>query len=257
VADISSSTTMAVFSGISAIMLGWIGVGVQRQKNAAEQSSDLSRQTLARFTEERQRMAGQRDVELKVYDAVVGALQEGSSRRQLVAHSLVNAMVIDTVLRGGLLQALLQQATPAVKESIGVDINFDQATREARTLAAHARPAASNRVGRVDLFWCESSGPDAERVMKAVRSDLLGKGFSQNAVRVRRLPASINSRPGYNVAGYQVRFESEEQQSAELVQQEIAAKLGARGGAVAQVVIEAQTPGYLSAFACPVTKEKP
>lgn len=250
-ADISSNTTMAALSGISAIMLGWIGVGVQRQKNAAEQSSELSRLTLAQFTEERQRTAGQRDVELKVYDAVVGALQEGSFRRQVVARSLINAMVIDTVLQRGLLEALHQQAEPAVRESVRVDLAFDQSTRVARTIAADARPAASNRVARVDLFWCETSGPDAQRIMNAVRNDLPAKGFSQNAVRVRRLPASINSRPGYNVGGYQVRFEREERQSAELVQQELAAKLGAGGAAVAQVVIGAQTPGYLSAFACP------
>lgn len=214
--DISSNRTMAVLSGISAIILGWIGVGIQGQKSASERSSDFSRQTLAQLAEDRQRMAGQRDIDLKVYDAVVGALQEGSSRRQLVARSLVNAMVIDTLLRGGLLQALLQQATATVRESVGVDINWDQATR-ARTIAAVPRPTGSNRVSRVDLFWCESSGPVAQRIMNAVRDDLPSKGFDKNGVRVRPLPASINSRPGYNVAGYQVRFEREEQQSAEVV----------------------------------------
>jgi hypothetical protein len=78
-----------------------------------------------------------------------------------------------------------------------------------------------------------------------------GRGFPSNAVRVRLLPASINSRPGYNVAGYQVRFEREEQPSADVVQQELAAKLGTSTSSVAQVIIAAQTPGYLSAFACP------
>lgn len=43
--------------------------------------------------------------------------------------------------------------------------------------------------------------------MQTVRGQMIQHGFPDAGVRVRALPASVNSRPGYNVAGYEVRFE--------------------------------------------------
>src|SRR3982751_2657266 len=73
-----SGITLTALSALSAALLGWIGLGMNQQKNRAEENARLTQVALGRLTEERQRVAGQRDIELKVYDAVVSALETGS-----------------------------------------------------------------------------------------------------------------------------------------------------------------------------------
>lgn len=248
--EATGGRVMAILSGVSAILLAWIGVAMKRQSDSADRGSKRTQEALGQLAEDRQRTTGQRDVELKVYEAVVGALQEGSERRQTIARSLVNAMVVDTLLQRGLLQALQQQAVPAVRESVAQDLAFDQSTRVASSIAADAGSAG---ISRIDLFWCESSGRVAQNVMLSARQRLIAQRFPEKGIRVRPLPVSINSRPGYNVSGYQVRFESGEQTAAERVRQELQAVLPQKQAEVAMVTISAQTPGYLSAFACPLS----
>jgi hypothetical protein len=246
-ASIAPTTLTAVLSAVSAVLLGWIGLALDRQKDQADANARLTRATLDQLAEERQRLAGQRDVELKVHDAVVSALQDGSERRQIIARSLVNAMVIDTVLRRALLEALRQQGVPVVRAAVTQDLAFDQQTVATRATAA---AADGSTVSQIDLFWCESSSGRAKEIMDSTRARLARRGLPSTQIRVRRLPASINSRPGYNVFGYQVRLESGEQRVAELVRQELA---GAVGNApdVSLIPVGSKTPGYLSAFACP------
>jgi hypothetical protein len=240
------TTPITILSGISAALLGWIGLVSTQQKNRSEDTARLAQVTLSRMGEDRQRQAGQRDVELKVYDAVVSALQDGSERRQSLSRSLVNAMVVDTVLQRGLLEALRLQGAPSVQAAAASDLAFDQVVQTTKATAARA-PGAG--VARIDLFWCETSGPSAKQTMETVRQNL-GKDFPPAGIRVRQLPRSINTRPGYNVSGYQVRLETGEQNAADLVRKEIGSATG-NSTEIALVPVGTRTPGYLSAFACP------
>ena len=243
---IAPGTFTAILSAVSAGLLGWIGLAMNRQKDVAAENAQLTQAALSRLAQDRQRLAGQRDVELKVYDAVVTALQEGSERRQTITQSLVNAMVVDTTLQRGLLEALRLQGAPAVQEAVAKDLAFDQSTVVTKASAAGA---SADGVSRIDLFWCESSGPRAKQIMDRTRAGLVENGRPAAGIRVRQLPRSINSRPGYNVFGYQVRLEGEEATTAALVRQELAGAAGP--GDVVLVPVGAKTPGYLSAFACP------
>jgi hypothetical protein len=250
-----SGTFVAVVSGLSTILLGWIGCATERQRIATDRmqaatdsAAKFSQVALAELSEERQRLAGQRDVNLKVYEAVASALQDGSARRQEIARSLVYAMVADTALQHGLLQALRQEGVPSVQAVVARDLAFDDSSRQARASVAGLRPHEG--VSRVDLFWCESSGPAARQLMDEVRRLLIRRGFTEAGVRVRPLPETVNSRPGYNVTGFEVRFETTEQGAADQVQADIrTASSGKQTAALHRIA--AQTPGYVSAFACP------
>jgi hypothetical protein len=207
-----SDQTSKVLAGLTTIstgLLAWISYMATAQRDALEASVKTSQVALGQQAEERQRLSGQRDVNLKVYDAVVNAIQDSSQRRQEIARSLVYAMIPDTSLQQGFLEALRQEGVPAVRRIVARDLAFDDSTQQARVAAR----AVGTRTGtaRIDLFWCEKSGAPAQRVMQEVARNLRGAGLAPTQARVRSLPATVNDRPGYHVWGYQVRFEANEQ----------------------------------------------
>ncbi|MGH7511941.1 MAG: hypothetical protein ACREOQ_03350 [Gemmatimonadales bacterium] len=249
-ADDQGGKFLGIVSSISALLLAWIGYTATRQKDAQDQAARNSQAALDRITEERQRTTGERDVNLKVYELVVSALQDSSRRRQEIARSLVFAMVTDSSLQRGFLEALQAQGVPSIQQVVANDISFDDATRQARA-AASLLPASGGGSSRVDLFWCESSGRTAKDFMQAVQAALRSAGFAESGVRVRALPATVNTRPGYHVAGYQVRYEPGEQNEAAKVREAMGAAI--RGGGPESVTMRlttTPTPGYISAFAC-------
>lgn len=240
---------LAAVSTISTLLLAWIGFVVTRSGEAAERAADAAKLALAQVAEERQRVSGQRDVNLKVYDAVASALQDSSRRRQEIARSLVYAMVTDSLLLQGLLQALRQEGVASVRQVITRDLAFDDTLRQSR-VAARTLPEVRG-VSRIDLFWCEASGATARQVVERARAQLVQKGFRPEGVRVRSLPASVNARPGYYVSGLEVRYETEEQSAAEQIRDAIAHAAGQPAHEVALRLIGVQTRGYVSGFACP------
>jgi hypothetical protein len=248
--SIPAEKVIAGLSTVSTILLAWIGWITTGQRDAIERSVKNSQLALDQQAEERQRVAGQRDVNLKVYDAVVNAIQDSSQRRQEIARSLVYAMVPDTTLQQGFLEALRQEGVPAVRRVIASDLAFDDSTSQART-AAQAAPASAG-VQRVDLFWCEKSGRPAQTLMEEVARNLTRAGFASGSARVRSLPTTVNERPGYYVWGYQVRFEAVERADAEKIRDVMRKAIPGTGEKTVTLVPKsAQTRGYISAFACP------
>jgi len=98
-ANTGATTFLAVFCAVSAGLLGWIGLAMNPQKDITAENATDSGSTNG-LAENRQRLAGLRDVELKVYDAVVGVLQKGWERRQIITRSLVKAMMVDGAAAG-------------------------------------------------------------------------------------------------------------------------------------------------------------
>jgi hypothetical protein len=245
-----TSKVLATLTTISTGLLAWISYMTTAQRDALEASVKTSQVTLGQQAEERQRLGGQRDVNLKVYDVVVSAIQDSSQRRQEIARSLVYAMIADTALRQGFLEALRQEGVPAVRRVVARDLAFDVSTQQARAAAQATRPGTGT--ARVDLFWCEKSGAPAQRLMQEVARNLASAGLGRVQTRVRALPSTVNERPGYYAWGYQVRFEAAERNDAEKVRAAmLKASPGTSESSVTLVPVSSPTPGYLSAFACP------
>jgi hypothetical protein len=241
---------LATLSTISTGLLAWIGYMATDQRDALEASVKTSQLAINQQSEERQRLNGQRDLNLKVYDAVVSAIQDSSQRRQEIARSLVYAMIADTALQQGFLEALRQEGVPAVRRVVAKDLAFDNSTQQARVAAN----VASTRTGtaRIDLFWCEKSGAPAQRLMQEVARNLTSTGLAPAQARVRSLPASVNERPGYYAWGYQIRFEAGEQDDAEKLRKAMLQAIPAASQTTVTLVpVSSPTPGYISAFACP------
>jgi len=162
-ANTGATTFLAVFSAVSAGLLGWIGLAMNPQKDITAENATDSGSTNG-LAENRQRLAGLRDVELKVYDAVVGVLQKGWERRQIITRSIVKAMMVDGAAAGPPRGAAAAgSAGGAGSGCPGLGI------RPEPRYQIHRRQHAGDAVSRIDLFWCESSAGPTRQIADATR----------------------------------------------------------------------------------------
>lgn len=103
-----------------------------------------------------------------------------------------------------------------------------------------------------DVFWCE--GLPQSPALRARAGEILTlKALDPKASgrwQPRPLPASVNKRPGYSIAGYQIRYSSpDEKPLAEALKSQIEGKFPPT--TVALMPTSQNTPWYLSVFVCP------
>lgn len=119
------------------------------------------------------------------------------------------------------------------------------------------RRSQMTRVGAlwsVDVFYCEAN-PSAEQRAQAAfeilsteaQTPSADAGLTLGRIRVRPLPANVNSRAGYQVARDELRAEASEAEAAAALQALITAR---SGPALTLRGSQARTPFYLSAFYC-------
>ena len=187
--------------------------------------------------------------QLLVYDAVVKSLESGDVKKQGVAQALVTSMLEDP-LRTELLAVLTTSGSAKIREE--AQATLTQETRfkaEEKVVQAPLQRASSSWADwDFDLFWCERSGKTAEELAGRILEQLKSEG-AKGRLRVRLLPDSINARPGYQHAGYVIRYnKGEEEQAREL--KRLGDKI-AGPGAFVTTLSSQSTPWYLSAFVCP------
>lgn len=189
--------------------------------------------------------------QMLVYEAVVKSLESGDIKRQAVSKALVTSMLEDP-LRSELLGVLTTSASPEI--SRGAQTTLDQERRfkseEVATLASDARSVVDWADWDFDIFWCEKSGERAKTQAERIRRQLESEG-AKGRLRVRLLPDSINSRPGYQHSGYVIRYNAGEESQAEKLKKLADAVLDQ-----AFITSRSQqaTPWYLSAFVCPAAR---
>ncbi len=184
-----------------------------------------------------------RDFDMETYKVVVASLGRRDTAEQLAALRLT-ALVNDSGLRAGLLDALGRSGAAVVRTEAKAQV---QAERQFAVEQATVQVPPLTGAWRYDVFYCESSSPQmsvlADSVIEAIRGD-------QTSVRKRALPASINLRQGYRVAGYEIRYEIPELLRAEEVRRRLD-RFDAPGRAFHLVPVSNRTPNYLSVFVCP------
>lgn len=121
---------------------------------------------------------------------------------------------------------------------------------------APARPAAGTRAAwsnyDFDVFYCDGV-PGADQLRQQAEAVIALRALDPKASgrwRVRPLPPAVNTRPGYQVSGYQVRYSSaDEKPLADALQAELTSQLKLADVKVQPTAF--QTPWYLSVFICP------
>ena len=241
------SIALAVAAGYSA----W-------QMNATEKSLKETERSLKTRESERkdseETRANRESLEKKqllVYDAVVKSLESGDAKKQSVAKALVTALLEDP-LRTEMLVVLTTSAAPEVKKEAQATI-AQESTYKAEERVVRTEPRekpASWADWDFDLFWCERSGNAAQAQAENIKKQLEAEG-AKGRIRVRLLPDSINDRPGYQHAGYVVRYNAgEESQSNQL--KSLGDRVVGPAASFVTSISYQSTPWYLSAFLCPL-----
>ena len=106
----------------------------------------------------------------------------------------------------------------------------------------------------VDVFYCEGNASAEQRAQAAfqilsteAQSPSTDAGLTLGRIRVRPLPANVNSRSGYQVGRDELRAEASEGEAAAALQALITAR---SGPALTLTSSQSPTPFYLSAFYC-------
>ena len=228
------------------------------QMNATEKSLKETERSLKTRESERkdseETRANRESIEKKqllVYDAVVKSLESGDAKKQSVSKALVTALLEDP-LRTELLVVLTTSAAPEIKKEAQATI-AQESTFKAEERVVRAEPRAKPTDWAdwdFDIFWCERSGSAAQAQAEKMKKQLESEG-AKGRIRVRLLPDSINDRPGYQHAGYVVRYNAGEEAQSNRLKALGDPIVGPAASFVTSISYQS-TPWYLSAFLCPL-----
>jgi hypothetical protein len=151
-------------------------------------------------------------------------------------------------------QAAQAQTDVVIRQAAAVAEQAEKATTQGAAATKAAPAAAAGRAYNFDIFWCQT-WPGAEGLAGRIAA-LKGrmKGNMGNW-RVRMLAETINKRPGYGKRGLVINYgNSEELAQAQTLKAEIEADsaLAVLLPPVRVLPVPTETPGYLSAFICPL-----
>jgi len=112
-------------------------------------------------------------------------------------------------------------------------------------------PAAQLNGTNFDVFSCDAGNKASNDALAARLKDRLEENRSSGRVRIRAWSASANQQAGYNVKGYQIRYENanNEKDLATLIKPVVDKLVGPDAFVLYQV--QNKTPSYLSLFVCP------
>jgi|GEM_PF-3947667 len=180
-----------------------------------------------------------REFDMRTYEMVISAIEKNNTRIQVAALSLIS-LVKDSSVRAGLAEALDKGGTKETQKVVFYE------TEEREVKVNDQKSLTSPGTWRYDVFSCEGVRESPRYSLLSVYS--VTKEFGRDNVRLRELPALINSRPGYNVTGYQIRYEKSEQAEMTKLRDFLRTRLGID---FKPVVVSNKTPKYLSLFVCP------
>lgn len=274
----SSLTTLEKSAGILiAIVTAWSAY----QGNTLDRNLQVQTQEFDRFKtaalEARETRKLDQEITLKVFEEIKDVLRSDRKDGQAYLSRLESvAALVETIpderLRNSLASLITTAArnasgqsvagSPLAEKAAQVGMAVDRAVFNAQQNepASGAGPAAwTSADGKpprwanydFDIFWCEKAdSPDqakqlAERIALARNLDPSAAG----RWRVRKLLAEVNERQGYQISGYTMRVNSEEERR---LAGELAAIVQKQGGTAFTVTrTNFPTPWYISVFVCP------
>ena len=245
--QISVSLLLALAAGYSA----WQMNTTERSLKETERSLKTRESERKDSEETRVNRESIEKKQLLVYDAVVKSLESGDAKKQSVSKALVTALLEDP-LRTELLVVLTTSAAPEVKKEAQATI-AQESTFKAEEHVVRAEPRAKPTDWAdwdFDIFWCERSGSAAQAQAEKMKKQLESEG-AKGRIRVRLLPDSINDRPGYQHAGYVVRYNAGEEAQSNRLKALGDPIVGPSASFVTSISYQS-TPWYLSAFLCPL-----
>ena len=249
-------------SVITAVMVGVLNYQVSqtdlklklRDQELKERLSEIDL-LVKQNKEEREERESNQDFNLKIYEIVTKSLEESNAQKQEAAKAFVVVMV-EEPLRSSLLNVLKLGGSPEIRKNISKILEAEERfqTSIASRVEKKREDVSSHNWANwdFDIFWCSSSGGSAKREAQAIGEQLVAEG-AEGRIRVRELPDTINAKSGYQIDGYAIRRNSNEEKMANALQKLAESTLQSDSGKVSfrQSLTRQNTPWYISAFVCP------
>jgi hypothetical protein len=236
---------------ITAAMVAYLNFSVSKVE------SELKRREQEMREREEQRIEREslQAFNLKIYEAVTQSLQSANPKQQEVARALVIVMA-DDPLRTSLLNILKesgltdQTVRKQVEDVLEREQKFRSEEESIKEITLTSSSTSDWKDWNYDIFWGEKSGESAKKQAEVMVGALKTQG-AKGRLRVRRLPESINLRPGYQLRGYVIRHNLGEEKQANTIKK-IGDQALSNYGAKFDITISQQaTPLYISVFICP------
>lgn len=238
------------------------------------------RAEIARSAEEREGRKLNHDITIRIFDEVKEVYAEtGLSKEQMLNRltsvaALLEAIpdpavrtqlaaavraALDNLAAGSQVLAVRAEAVKSQVDETVFRAEQSQVSDAVRQPAAPAEGAGSAEHPAwssydFDLFWCES-GPNPEASRQAAEAAARLRLLDPNASgrwRVRKLPAAVNERAGYQINGYVIHVTSDEEaRLAEIVRAAIRKANGAQAPEFTVRRSSYPSPWYISLFFCP------
>jgi hypothetical protein len=125
--------------------------------------------------------------------------------------------MVDEPLRTSLLSVLKQGGDTRVKKEIGQILEQEKKFKSNIAIIPEKQSEIEATYDwgdwDFDIFWCTSSGAKAQNFATKIGDRLKAEG-AEGRIRVRELPESINARSGYQIRGFAIRRNADENETA-------------------------------------------
>jgi hypothetical protein len=228
-------------------------------------------------------MLSMKDYEIKIYNTVIEALKQGSAAHQEAAEGLVLVMIEREPLRSALLRVLAEKGVPEIKERIKNIVAAERIYKEEeREMKSRDHASAENGVPEVQtppklkpppvqkvsdlnamefdweetdfgVLWCENASEPVEKRAIVVKAALEALPKSKGHKYLRKVPASISLKKGFEGHGYVIIYDPDEKEEALLLQQYASNALNNEkvSFTIRENTPEKSSSWYLSIFLCP------
>jgi hypothetical protein len=193
----------------------------------------------------------ERELNFKIYSSIADALESGDEKRVLAVRGIVQAMASESI-RPAFLQAL-EPAMQRVfaKEELAVTSPTIAQQTNASTESQSITTDGSWGEWDFDIFWCASSGVEAENISSKIVYALENAG-AKGRIRSRILPETVNQRSGYQVKGFQIGRSENEIEMANKLKEFVTSLPGLENITVKEKTTSQKTAWYISMFICPI-----
>ncbi|WP_299668361.1 hypothetical protein [uncultured Psychromonas sp.] len=254
--------TVPLISVGTAMMVGFLNYQVSlNDKELRERDQQLEERIgeidllVKTSKEEREERESNQNFNIRIYDIVIKSLEDKDLKKQEAAQAFVVVMV-EEPLRTSLLSVLKQGGEDAIKVNIGRILEEEEKfqNKVSITPKENAKVTPSYNWGEwdLDIFWCSTSKEVAKHQAEVIGAQLLAEG-AKGRIRIRELPDSINAKSGYQIEGYAIRRNTNEQNTAAALKRLAEKSLRLNGVKVEfnLGLTRQNTPWYISTFVCP------
>ena len=192
----------------------------------------------------------ERELNFRIYSSIADALQSGDDKRVLAVRGIVEAMASESIR-----PAFLQALEPAMERAFAKDELVVTSSTIGQKANAPNEPLSATSDGSwgewdFDVFWCASSGVEAENISTKIVYALVNAG-AKGRVRSRILPDIVNQKSGYQVTGFQIGRSENEIEMANKLKEFVSSLPGLENINIKDKLTSQNTAWYISMFICP------